>query len=147
MTEHLVGAIVIFTKRTLPKTNNDVYINITCCFGWRLEWVTMSRLHYTGLLSYRINFHSNENICAFLHCLVPRRLLIERALYRQFTWRTMLWRERAKHIPSSLAHTRRNVVRHVNCLYNARSISKRLRTRQDRTRFDNATEFWTFNVV
>ena len=34
------------------------------------------------------------------------------------------------HIPSSLAHSRRNAVRHVNCLYNARSITKRLGTRQ-----------------
>ena len=35
------------------------------------------------------------------------------------------------HIPSSLAHSRRNAVRHVNCLHNARSITKRLGTRQD----------------
>ena len=34
------------------------------------------------------------------------------------------------HIPSSLAHSRRNAVRHVNCLLNARSITKRLGTRQ-----------------
>ena len=34
------------------------------------------------------------------------------------------------HIPSSLAHSRRNVVRHVNCLHNAHSITKRLGTRQ-----------------
>ena len=30
----------------------------------------------------------------------------------------------------NLAHSRRNAVRHVNCLHNARSITKRLGTRQ-----------------
>ena len=39
------------------------------------------------------------------------------------------------HIPSSLAHSRRNAVRHVNCLHNARSITKRLGTRQDNDDF------------
>ena len=34
------------------------------------------------------------------------------------------------HIPSSLAHSRRNVVRHVNIIHNVRSITKRLGTRQ-----------------
>ena len=34
------------------------------------------------------------------------------------------------HIPSSLAHSRRNAVRHVNIIHNARSITKRLGTRE-----------------
>ena len=34
------------------------------------------------------------------------------------------------HIPSSLAHSRRNAVCHVNIIHNARSITKRLGTRQ-----------------
>ena len=38
------------------------------------------------------------------------------------------------HIPSSLAHSRRNAVRHVNCIHNARSITKRLGTRQQNVR-------------
>ena len=64
---------------------------------------------------------------ALVTCLVPRRVVIERALCRQFTWRTALRRECA---PSSLAHSRRNAVRHVNIIHNARSIIKRLGTRQ-----------------
>ena len=38
------------------------------------------------------------------------------------------------HIPSSLAHSRRNAVRHVNIIHNARSITKRLGTRQKSNR-------------
>ena len=34
------------------------------------------------------------------------------------------------HIPSSLAHSCRNAVRHVNIIHYARSITKRLETRQ-----------------
>ena len=34
------------------------------------------------------------------------------------------------HIPSSLAHSRRNTVRHMNCLHNAHSITKHLGMRQ-----------------
>ena len=34
------------------------------------------------------------------------------------------------HIPSSLAHSRRNAVRHVNMIHNAHSITKQLGTRQ-----------------
>ena len=37
------------------------------------------------------------------------------------------------HIPSSLAHSRRNAVRRVNIIHNARSITKRLGTRQIQT--------------
>ena len=43
------------------------------------------------------------------------------------------------HIPSSLAHSRRNAVRHVNCLHNARSITKRLGTRQSQTNISFAS--------
>ena len=37
------------------------------------------------------------------------------------------------HIPSSLAHSRRNAVRHVNIIHNARSITKRLGTSNGQT--------------
>ena len=35
-----------------------------------------------------------------------------------------------KHIPLSLAHSRRNAVRHVNIIHNVHSVTKRLGTRQ-----------------
>ena len=48
------------------------------------------------------------------------------------------------HIPSFLAHSRCNAVRHVNCLHNARSITKRLGTRQDTER-DNLCTLYCGN--
>ena len=45
------------------------------------------------------------------------------------------------HIPSSLVHSRRTAVRHLNCLHNARSITKRLGTRQGS---DNNQIFFTW---